>query len=71
MQKCPRFQSSNWFETPDGELAYIKFSNKMNAQKTQLATVMDFHGSFIAFKEINGKMMINATQMANLLVKNQ
>lgn len=36
----------------------------MNAQKTQLATVMDFHGSFIAFKEINGKMMINATQMA-------
>ncbi len=36
----------------------------MNATKTTLVEVMEFHGSQIAFEEINGKMMINATQMA-------
>lgn len=36
----------------------------MNATKTSLVSVMEFHGSQIAFQEIEGKMMINATQMA-------
>ena len=36
----------------------------MNAQNTLLATVMDYQGSNIAFENINGKLMINATQMA-------
>jgi plasmid maintenance system antidote protein VapI len=36
----------------------------MNATKTTLVEVMEFHGTKIAFEEINGKMMINATQMA-------
>ena len=36
----------------------------MNSQNTPLTTVMEFHGSNIAFEEINGKTMINATQMA-------
>ena len=36
----------------------------MNATKTTLVEVMKFHGSQIAFEEINGKMMVNATQMA-------
>lgn len=36
----------------------------MNATKTTLVEVMEFHGAKIAFEEINGKMMINATQMA-------
>ncbi len=36
----------------------------MNAQNTPFTTVMQFHGSNIAFEEINGKTMINATQMA-------
>ena len=54
-----------WFCTPKGELAYnLKMQNKMNATKTTLVEVMEFHGSQIAFEEINGKMMINATQMA-------
>jgi hypothetical protein len=54
-----------WFCTPKGELAYnLKMQNKMNATKTTLVEVMEFHGTNIAFEEINGKMMINATQMA-------
>ncbi len=60
-----------WFDTPKGELAYIKISNKMNAKKETVAqgmneqlSVLNFHGSNITFEEINGKMMINATQMA-------
>jgi plasmid maintenance system antidote protein VapI len=36
----------------------------MNATKTTLVEVMEFHGAKIAFEDINGKMMINATQMA-------
>lgn len=36
----------------------------MNATKTTLVEVMEFHGNRIAFEEINGKMMVNATQMA-------
>lgn len=36
----------------------------MNAKKTTLVEVMEFHGNQIAFEEINGKMMVNATQMA-------
>lgn len=36
----------------------------MNATKNTLVEVMEFHGNRIAFEEINGKMMINATQMA-------
>ena len=36
----------------------------MNATKTTLVEVMEFHGHQIAFEEINGKMMVNATQMA-------
>ena len=36
----------------------------MNATKTTLVEVMEFHGNQIAFEEINGKMMVNATQMA-------
>lgn len=36
----------------------------MNATKTTLIEVMKFHGNQIAFEEINGKMMVNATQMA-------
>lgn len=36
----------------------------MNATKTTLVEVMEFHGTKIAFEEINGKMMVNATQMA-------
>jgi plasmid maintenance system antidote protein VapI len=36
----------------------------MNATKTTLVEVMKFHGNQIAFEEINGKMMVNATQMA-------
>lgn len=36
----------------------------MNAQKTSLVSVMEFHGSPIAFQEVGGKMMVNATQMA-------
>lgn len=36
----------------------------MNATKNTLVEVMEFHGSQIAFEEINGKMMVNATQMA-------
>lgn len=36
----------------------------MNATKTTLVEVMEFHNTNIAFEEINGKMMINATQMA-------
>lgn len=36
----------------------------MNATKNTLVEVMEFHGSQIAFEEINGKLMVNATQMA-------
>jgi len=36
----------------------------MNATKTTLVEVMEYHGTKIAFEEINGKMMVNATQMA-------
>lgn len=36
----------------------------MNATKTTLVEVMEFHGHQIAFEEINGKRMLNATQMA-------
>lgn len=36
----------------------------MNATKTTLVEVMEFHGTKIAFEQINGKMMVNATQMA-------
>lgn len=41
----------------------------MNATKTTLVEVMKFHGSQIAFEEINGKMMVNATQMAKTFGK--
>lgn len=41
----------------------------MNAQKTTLVEVMKFHGSQIAFEKINGKMMVNATQMAKTFGK--
>lgn len=36
----------------------------MNATKNTLVEVMEFHGNRIAFEEINGMMMVNATQMA-------
>ena len=36
----------------------------MNAKNKTLVEVMEFHGNQIAFEEINGKMMVNATQMA-------
>jgi len=36
----------------------------MNATKNTLVEVMEFHGNHIAFEEINGMMMVNATQMA-------
>lgn len=36
----------------------------MNAKQNTLIEVMEYHGSQIAFEEINGRMMINATQMA-------
>lgn len=36
----------------------------MNAKNKTLVEVMEFHGSQVAFEEINGKMMVNATQMA-------
>ncbi len=36
----------------------------MNATKTTLVEVMEYHGTKIAFEKINGKMMVNATQMA-------
>lgn len=35
-----------------------------NQQNNQLLSVMGYNGSDIAFEEINGKIMINATQMA-------
>ena len=41
----------------------------MNATKTTLVEVMEFHGRQIAFEEINGKMMVNATQMAKTFGK--
>ncbi len=41
----------------------------MNATKTTLVEVMEFHGTKIAFEEINGKMMVNATQMAKTFGK--
>ena len=41
----------------------------MNATKTTLVEVMKFHGNQIAFEEINGKMMVNATQMAKTFGK--
>lgn len=36
----------------------------LNNKNTTLVEVMEFHGNQIAFEEINGKMMVNATQMA-------
>ncbi len=36
----------------------------MNAKNRTLVEVMEFHGSQVAFEEFNGKMMVNATQMA-------
>lgn len=36
----------------------------MNATKTTLVEVMEFHGHQIAFEQINGTRMVNATQMA-------
>lgn len=39
-------------------------SKKGSSAKSELLSVMEFHGSNIAFEEIDGKMMVNATQMA-------
>lgn len=41
----------------------------MNATKNTLVEVMEFHGHQIAFEEINGKIMVNATQMAKYFGK--
>lgn len=70
MQKCPRFQSSNWFETPDGELAYIKFSNKMNAQNNRPAPSVNEH-SLIAIREENGNQLVDARELHQFLESKQ
>ena len=36
----------------------------MTTEKSTKMAMMQFHGSSIAFEEINGKMMVNAAQMA-------
>lgn len=39
-------------------------SNNGSSAKNELLSVMQFHGKQIAFEEIDGKIMVNATQMA-------
>ena len=65
-QKCPRFQSSNWFETPDGELAYIKISNKMNANQKSQAQTKNEPREIITFQFSESKQ-----QVRNLLIDNK
>jgi|SRR5690554_821934 len=37
---------------------------RLAPSKNELLTIMEYNGANIAFEEINGKMMVNATQMA-------
>ncbi len=41
----------------------------MSNSKNNLLSVMQYHGTTIAFEEIEGKMMVNATQMAKAFGK--